>query len=427
MPVIAVIGGQWGDEGKGKIVDLLAERSDVVARFSGGSNAGHTVVNQLGEFKLHLIPSGIFHPNVDCLIGNGVIINPKVLIGELDDLQKRGISTSRLFISDRAHLIMPHHILLDGLQEDARGARALGTTRQGIGPAFADKVARLGIRMGDVLDKDLFKKRLKVVLEHKNKTITKVFGGNPLSFDEIAQEYDHYIDRLVPFVRETSAMVNDALDRGDTILLEGAQGTMLDIDFGTYPYVTSSPPTAWGACLGIGLSPMKINKIIGIFKAYTTRVGGGPMPVEAKDATGDLIREMGKEYGTTTGRPRRCGWFDGVAGRFSARLNGFTGVAITKFDVLDTMPKVKICTGYRYEGDVLKVPPPNFAVLENCEPVYEEMEGWQTPTKDIRKFDKLPKEAQRYLRRLEETIGAPVDLVSVGPDREQTVTIRSIS
>ncbi|MDD5095784.1 MAG: adenylosuccinate synthase [Dehalococcoidia bacterium] len=427
MPVIAIIGGQWGDEGKGKIVDLLAERANIVARFSGGSNAGHTVVNKFGEFKLHLIPSGIFHSKVDCLIGNGVVINPKVLIGELDDLQKRGIDTSRLFISDRAHLIMPHHLLLDGLEEDARGVRALGTTRQGIGPAFADKVSRLGIRMGDLLDKDLFKKRLKVVLDYKNKSITKVFGGKPLSFDDIDREYCIYIDRLVPFIRETSSIINDAAERNDTIILEGAQGTMLDIDFGTYPYVTSSPPTAWGACLGTGLSPTKINKIIGVFKAYTTRVGGGPMPTESTDAIGDTIRERGKEYGTTTGRPRRCGWFDGVAARFSSRLNGFTGVAITKFDILDTMPTVKICTGYKLEGDVLKIPPASFAMLEKCDPVYEEMPGWQKPTRDILKFGALPKEAQRYLKRIEEVIGARVDLVSVGPGRDQTIVLRSIS
>jgi adenylosuccinate synthase len=426
MPVIAIIGGQWGDEGKGKIVDLLAEKANVVARFSGGTNAGHTVVNEFGEFKLHLIPSGIFYPNVDCLIGNGVVINPKVLLSELDALRERGIDTSRLFISDRAHLIMPYHLLLDSLEEDARGARALGTTRQGIGPVFTDKVSRLGIRMGDLLNRDLFRKRLRVVLEHKNNIISKVFGASPLSFDEIYQEYGHYIDRLLPFIRETSSMINEAAERGDIILLEGAQGTMLDVDFGTYPYVTSSPPTAWGACLGTGLSPTKIDGTLGIFKAYTTRVGGGPMPTELKDATGEMIRDRGREYGTTTGRPRRCGWFDGVAARFSVRLNDFKRIAMTKFDILDTLPTVKVCTGYAYEGSILKYPPPNFDMMEKCQPIYEEMAGWQRPTTDIRKVDHLPKEAQRYVKRIEEIIGTSVDLISVGANRKQTIVVRSI-
>jgi len=426
MSVIAIIGGQWGDEGKGKIVDLLAEKANIVARFSGGNNAGHTVVNEFGEFRLHLIPSGIFHSHVDCLIGNGVVINPKVLIGEIEALQERGIDASRLFISDRAHLIMPYHLVLDGLEEDARGVSAIGTTKQGIGPAYADKVSRLGIRTGDLLDRDLFRKRLRAILNHKNEIITKVFKASPLPFDEIYQEYCRYIDRLVPFIRETSLMVDEALQKGAQVILEGAQGTMLDIDFGTYPYVTSSPPTAWGACLGTGLSPMKINKIIGVFKAYTTRVGGGPMPTELKDATGDEIREKGKEYGTTTGRPRRCGWFDGVAGRFSARLNGFTGIALTKFDILDTVPTVKICTGYELQGTVLENPPPNFATLEKCQPIYEEMAGWQTPTNDIRNFADLPHEAQQYVRRIEELLGCPIDLISVGPSREQSIMVRPI-
>ena len=426
MSVIAIIGGQWGDEGKGKIVDLLAEKANIVARFSGGNNAGHTVVNEFGEFRLHLIPSGIFHSHVDCLIGNGVVINPKVLIGEIEALQERGIDTSRLFISDRAHLIMPYHLVLDGLEEDARGVSAIGTTKQGIGPAYTDKVSRLGIRTGDLLDRDLFRKRLRAILNHKNEIITKVFEASPLPFDEIYQEYCRYIDRLVPFIRETSLMVDEALQKGAQVILEGAQGTMLDIDFGTYPYVTSSPPTAWGACLGTGLSPMKINKIIGVFKAYTTRVGGGPMPTELKDATGDEIREKGKEYGTTTGRPRRCGWFDGVAGRFSARLNGFTGIAMTKFDILDTSPTVKICTGYELEGTILDNPPPNFATLGKCRPIYEEMAGWQTPTNDIRNFADLPQEAQQYVRRIEELLGCPIDLISVGPSREQSIMVRPI-
>ncbi len=426
MPVIAVVGGQWGDEGKGKIVDLLAEKASMVVRFSGGSNAGHTVVNQFGEFKLHLIPSGIFHPEVDCIIGNGVVINPKIVIRELDSLKKRGIDTSRLFISDRTHLIMPYHVRMDGLEEEARGSCAIGTTQQGIGPAYTDKVARMGIRVGDLLDREIFRKRLQVVLACKNDIIAKVYGADPLSFEDIYEEYCGYFDRLGPFVRETSSIINDAADRGDTVLFEGAQGTMLDIDFGTYPYVTSSSPTAWGACLGSGLSPKKIDKIVGVMKAYITRVGGGPMPTELEDAIGEAIRDKGKEYGTTTGRPRRCGWFDAVAARYTARLNGLTGVAITKFDILDDLPTVKICTGYAVNGEVLTYPPSNITVLEKCEPVYEEMEGWQASTVDIRNFADLPLNAQRYLKRLEEVIGSPIDIVSVGARRDQTIVIRPV-
>jgi len=427
MPAIAIIGGQWGDEGKGKLIDLLAEKANIVARFSGGNNAGHTVVNEFGKFGLHMIPSGVFHSHVDCLIGNGVVINPRVLISEIETLRGRGIDVvSRLFISDRAHLIMPYHLLLDALEEDARGKSAIGTTRLGIGPAYADKVSRLGIRFGDLLDKDLFRRRLRAILNHKNAIISRVFGASPLSFDEIYQEYCNYADRLLPFIRETSLMVNEALEKGDTVLLEGAQGTMLDIDFGTYPYVTSSSCTAGGACLGIGISPIQIDKVIGVYKAYTTRVGGGPMPTELRDATGDMMRERGKEYGTTTGRPRRCGWFDGVATRFSARLNGFIGIALTKFDILDTLPTIKICTGYELEGTVLDNPPHNFATLEKCRPIWEEMPGWQTSTHQIRNFNDLPREAQQYVKRIEELVGCPVDLISVGPSRDQSIIVRPI-
>ena len=426
MSVIAIIGGQWGDEGKGKIVDLLAEQASLVARFSGGNNAGHTVINDRGEFKLHLIPSGIFRPHVDCVIGNGVVINPKVLIGEIETLQERSIDVSRLFISDRAHLIMPYHLLFDELEEKARGSGAIGTTKQGIGPAYTDKVARIGIRTGDLLDRDMFRRRLRAILNHKNEALSKLFEASPLSFDEVYREYCGYGDRFVPFIRETSLMVNEALDSGSNVILEGAQGTMLDIDFGTYPYVTSSPPTAWGASLGVGLSPKRIDEIIGIFKAYTTRVGGGPMPTELSDSIGEMIRNRGNEYGTTTGRPRRCGWFDGVAARYSARLNGFTGIALTKFDILDTVPSVKICTGYEVDGTVLNNPPPDHFTLGKCQPRYEEMPGWQTPTSDIREFEKLPREARNYVRVLEDIFGSPINLISVGPSRKQTIMVRPI-
>ncbi len=423
MPVTAIIGGQWGDEGKGKIVDLLAEKADMVARYSGGTNAGHTVVNSKGEFKLHLIPSGIFNSSADCLIGNGVVINPRILIEEIEKLKQRDIDTSRLYISDRAHVIMPYHILLDELEETNRGSSAIGTTKQGIGPAYMDKSARRGIRVGELIDKELFRNRLQRYLDFKNLIITRVFGQAPLSFDDIYTEYCDYADQLRPYIRETCAMINEAYDKNVSILMEGAQGTMLDIDFGTYPYVTSSPPTAWGACLGMGLSPRKIGKIIGIFKAYTTRVGGGPFPTELTDSIGEEIRERGQEYGTTTGRPRRCGWFDGVAARFSAQLNGFTGIVITKFDILDTCETIQICTGYDVNGTLISSPPANLEVLENCRPIYEEMPGWQTNTSDMREFSKLPGEAQKYAKRLEEIVDCPIDMVSVGANRVQSIAI----
>jgi adenylosuccinate synthase len=426
MPVIAVIGAQWGDEGKGKIVDLLAEKANVVVRFSGGDNAGHTVINPYGEFKLHLIPSGIFYPHTICIIGNGVVINPSVLIGEIDQLNQRGIDTSRLFISDRANLIMPYHTLLDGLEEESRGGKALGTTRKGIGPAFADKTARLGIRSSDLLDKEGFLERLRSILNYKNTILTKIYDVNPLSLDEIYKQYCQYGERLAAYIRETTSMVEEALSRNQVVMLEGAQGTLLDPDFGTYPYTTSSSPLAGGSCLGTGVGPNKITSILGVFKAYCTRVGGGPMPTELKDKTGDLIRERAHEYGTTTGRPRRCGWFDAVASRFSNRINGFTGAAITRLDVLDALPALKICTGYKLDGKIIDYFPANASTLEKCQPVYEEMSGWQTPTSTIRKYKQLPSEARKYTARLEELTSCPVSLISVGAGREQTIPVRNI-
>ena len=384
MPVIAVIGAQWGDEGKGKIVDLLAQKVRVVVRFAGGDNAGHTVVNPNGEFKLHLIPSGIFTPWVICIIGNGAVVNPAVLIDEIDQLNQRGVDTSKLFISDRAHLIMPYHVLLDGLEEAARGGKALGTTRKGIGPAFADKAARLGIRAGDLLDKEALLERLRSVLSYKNTILTKVYQESPLSLDEIYSQYCQYGERLAAHIRDTTIIQEEALSRDELVLLEGAQGTLLDPDFGTYPYTTSSSPLAGGGCLGAGLSPTKISHIIGVFKAYCTRVGEGPMPTELKDETGNLIRERAHEYGTTTGRPRRCGWFDAVAARLSTRINGFTGAVVTRLDILDILPSLKICVGYKLDGKTIDYFPSNVTTLEKCQPIYEELPGWQTSTTHIR-------------------------------------------
>ncbi len=421
MPVIAVIGAQWGDEGKGKVVDLLAQEASLVVRFSGGDNAGHTVVNPCGKFGLHLVPSGIFSLHTVCIIGNGVVINPSVLIGEMDQLDRCGIATTRLFISDRANLIMPYHILLDGLEEESRGEKALGTTRKGIGPAFADKVARLGIRAGDLLDKDMLLERLRSVLDYKNTILTKVYGVSPLSLDEVYSQYCQYGERLGPHIRETVIMLEEALNRDELVLLEGAQGALLDPDFGTYPYTTSSSPLAGGGCLGAGLGPTRINRVVGVFKSYCTRVGSGPMPTELKDETGDLIREQAHEYGTTTGRPRRCGWFDAVVARFSNQINGFTGAAITRLDILDVFPRLKICVGYKLDGCTIDYFPANVSAVERCQPVYEEVAGWQTPTSHIREYEQLPLEARQYIARLEELISCPVNLISVGQAREQTI------
>jgi adenylosuccinate synthase len=422
MTGIAVIGAQWGDEGKGKIVDMLAEKADVVVRYSGGDNAGHTVINDLGEFKLHIIPSGIFYSHNICVIGNGVVINPAALLTEMDELQKRHVDISRLYISNRAHLIMPYHLLLDGLEEQALGSKAVGTTRKGIGPAFADKAARVGIRVGDLLNKKSFYERLRSVLERKNQILTKIYGIAALSLDEIYKQYCAYADRLTPFIRETTSMMEEACKKKQLILLEGAQGVLLDPDFGTYPFTTSSSPMVGGACLGSGISPLYIKSILAVFKAYCTRVGGGPMPTELNDETGEAIRQCAHEFGTTTGRPRRCGWFDGVAARFSSRINGYTGIALTRLDVLDMLPKLKICTAYMLNGKTIHEFPANVLDLAKCEPVYEEIEGWMKPTCGIRQYKLLPVQARRYIKRLEELCGCAVKLVSVGPKREQTIT-----
>ncbi|MBE0480076.1 MAG: adenylosuccinate synthase [Dehalococcoidia bacterium] len=424
MPAIAIIGAQWGDEGKGKIVDLLAENVDVVVRFSGGNNAGHTVVNQFGQFRMHLIPSGIFHPNVICIIGNGVVIDPAQLLKEIDALKESGIEARNLYISDRAHLIMPYHILQDGLEEEARGSRAIGTTRKGVGPAFTDKTARMGIRICDLLDAGDFRKRLSFVLEYKNRVLTRLYDVQPLSVDELCETFAHFRERLAPFVRQTDAIAREALSEGRKVLLEGAQGTMLDLDYGTYPYVTSAVSGA--VSLGLGMAPTSIEQVVGVFKAYITRVGGGPMPSELHDDCSEMLRERGHEYGTTTGRPRRCGWFDAVVGRYAAEVNGVTGVALTKFDILDTFETVKICTAYELDGSTWKKPPASSELLERCKPVYEEMPGWQTPTDRIRRLEDLPRQARDYVRRIEQLIDCPVSLVSVGAAREQTIPVRKI-
>jgi adenylosuccinate synthase len=426
MPVVAVIGAQWGDEGKGKMVDMLAEKAKYVVRFSGGDNAGHTVINPHGEFKLRLTPSGIFYPSTTSIIGNGVVINPATLNKEIDTLNSRGIDTSRLFISDRAHLIMPYHIRLEGLEEEALGGKAIGTTRKGIGPTFTDKVARAGIRAGDLLDKEVLRDRLATTLENKNKILTRVYGVEALSFNEIYRQYCDYADRWAPNICDTSAVLAEAISRNEPILLEGAQGTLLDPDYGTYPFTTSSSPMAAGACLGAGIAPNRLTHILGVFKAYQTRVGAGPMPTELNDETGNIIRELAHEYGTVSGRPRRCGWFDAVAARMSTRVNGFNSIVITRLDVLDTLPRVKICVGYKIDGQVIDNFPASITTLAKCQPGYEDLTGWQTPTGSTRVFSELPVKAKKYITRLEELTGCPVSYISVGQRREQTIVRKSV-
>ena len=424
MPAIVVVGAHWGDEGKGKVIDMLAEQADFVVRYCGGNNAGHTVSNPLGQFAMHLIPCGIFQPRATCVIGNGVAVNPAAFLQELEMVEKAGVNTEgRLFVSDRAHVIMPYHHLLDGLDEEARGSDAIGTTRLGIGPVYTDKAARIGVLVGDLKDAKVFKTRLRFALEQKNLIITRVYGAAALDFDEVYQQYCEFGRRMAPFITETGAMVRRALADNKLVLLEGAQGTLLDLEYGTYPYVTSSPTSAGGAALGAGIPPTKITKTLGVFKAYTSRVGGGPFPTELLDGMGDLIRERGHEYGTTTGRPRRCGWFDAVAGRYSVEINDFTGGALVRLDVLDSFPSIKVCTAYRLHGKTITQFPSHLAELEACVPVFEEFAGWMASTVDVRRFEDLPAAAQHYVRRLEAVLGCPFTLIGVGPGREQSINL----
>jgi adenylosuccinate synthase len=428
MPVIIVLGGQYGDEGKGRVVDLIARKADVVARYSGGNNAGHTVVNEFGESRLHLVPAGIFYSDKVCVIGNGVVIDPKVLLEEIDDLQSRGVSVEKLHVSSRCHIIMPWHLMIDRLDEELRGKGAIGTTFRGVGPCFADKVFRAGIRMADLIDAAAFRERLSFLLPYKNAVLEKLYGAEPLSFEEVFSPYTECAARIAPFVTETAELVQDALERGETLLMEGAQGTLLDVDAGTYEFVTSSTPSslAAGAGIGIGIGPTQITKVVAVYKAYQTRVGNGPMPTELVGEEGDILRERGKEYGATTGRPRRCGWFDAVASRYTVRINSLTSIAMTRLDILDEYPTLKVCTAYRLDGQLTKTFPSSTRALLRVEPIYEELPGWQKETKDVRAFEDLPPQARAYIRRIEELVGCPIDLVSVGPEREQAIIIRPI-
>jgi len=424
MSTVVVVGTQWGDEGKGKITDFLAESAEVIARYQGGNNAGHTIVFGGNRYKLHLIPSGIFYRDKICVLGNGMVLNPEALVEELEYLKSHGISPENLRISDRAHLILPYHIKLDMVEEARKGEGKIGTTGKGIGPAYMDKAARIGIRVGDLMEPDLFAEKLKRNLEEKNRLLERVYDTGGFSFDEIYDKYLALGEKFRAYVTDTSVVLNDAIDQGRRVLFEGAQGVMLDIDQGTYPFVTSSNPVAGGVCIGSGVGPTKIHQVIGVAKAYTTRVGDGPFPSEMKDSVGDYIREKGREYGTTTGRPRRIGWFDSVVVRHDRRVSGITGLSLNSLDVLTGLPTVKICTAYRWRGKILENVPASLKILSECEPVYEELPGWKEDITGVRRLDDLPLEAQHYVERITQLTGIPLTLFSVGPDREQTIQVR---
>ena len=426
MPAYAVIGGQWGDEGKGKVIDYLAGEVDSVVRYAGGNNAGHTVVNEQGEFQLHLVPSGICWPEVHGIIGNGVVVDPDVLAEEMDMLRGRGIDTSKMHVSERAHIIMPYHIMLDALEEQARGTGAIGTTGRGIGPAYVDKTGRDGIRVGDLLDWDSFTPKLSRVLERKNAIITKIYGEASLSLEGIIARCRQWAGQLRPYARATEQLVQDHLAEGKRVLLEGAQGTLLDLDHGSYPYVTSSSPSIGGACTGLGLNPQSIAGALGVFKAYSTRVGSGPMPSEMDEPTAEKIREIAQEYGTTTGRARRIGWFDGIAAKYSQLVNGFTGLVLTRLDILDGFESVKICIGYQADGQRITRFPANTALLSRCQPIYEELPGWSQPTASATQLSQLPANAITYIRRIEELVGCRVQIVSTGPSRAETIQLTPV-
>ena len=427
MSSVVVVGTQWGDEGKGKITDFLSEKAEYVARYQGGDNAGHTIQFGGETYKLHLIPSGIFSPEKLCIIGNGVVVNPKSLVTELAYLHERNITTDNLRISDRAHVILPYHIELDRLQEEAKGDKKIGTTIKGIGPAYMDKAARVGIRIADLLDREVFEERLRINLEEKNRQFTKLYDANPMNFEDIFEEYYEYGQQIKQYVCDTSVLLNDALDNGKRVLFEGAQGVMLDIDQGTYPFVTSSNPLAGGVTIGSGVGPSKVTKVVGVCKAYTSRVGDGPFPTELFDEIGSRIREVGREYGTTTGRPRRVGWFDSVVMRHSKRVSGITNLCLNSIDVLTGLETVKICVAYRKSnGEEISHYPASLVELGQCEPVYEELPGWTEDITGCRTLDELPIEAQNYVRRVSELVGVKISTFSVGPDRNQTNILEDV-
>ncbi|GBF72388.1 adenylosuccinate synthase [Paenibacillus sp. 598K] len=426
MSTVVVVGTQWGDEGKGKITDYLAEGADVVARYQGGNNAGHTIIIGNKKYKLTMIPSGIFNENKVCVIGNGMVINPQALIEEIEYIHGHGFSSDNLKISDRAHLIMPYHMVLDGLEEDRKGDNKIGTTRKGIGPCYMDKAARAGIRVADLMDADIFEAKVRKLVEEKNHVIAQVYGGEQVDADAIIRDYLGYAEKLRPYVTDTSVVLNDAIDSDKKVLFEGAQGVMLDIDQGTYPFVTSSNPTAGGVCIGSGVGPSKIQQVIGVAKSYTTRVGDGPFPTELHDEIGDTIRETGHEYGTVTGRPRRVGWFDTVVIRHARRVSGITGLSLNSLDVLTGLETVKICTAYKYRDEIIEHYPASLKMLAECEAVYEELPGWSEDITGAKKLEDLPETTQRFVARVAELTGIPIAIFSVGRNRDQTNVVRPI-
>ncbi len=423
MANVVVIGAQWGDEGKGKITDLLSKSADVVVRSQGGVNAGHTVVVQGQTFKLHLIPSGILYPDTECVIGSGTVIDPKILLEEIDQLHKLNVSTDNLFISQTAHVTMPYHRLIDKASEEMRGDRKIGTTGRGIGPTYADKSERTGVRILDLMDLENSQDKFVWAIEYKNIILEKLYDLPPLDPQEVIAEYRVYADKLRPHVIDSSLKVAEGVKAKKNVLFEGAQGTLLDIDHGTYPYVTSSNPIAGGACVGAGVGPTIIDRVIGVAKAYTTRVGEGPFPTELEDDIGELLGNVGAEFGTTTGRRRRCGWFDAVIGRYAARINGLDCLAITKLDVLDSLDEIKVCVAYDIDGETCEHFPSNANLFARCKPIYKTMPGWQKPTTECRSLEELPKEALAYLKFLAELMDVPIAIVSLGAGREQTIIV----
>jgi len=427
MPAIVIVGAQWGDEGKGKATDLLGSSVDYVVRYQGGNNAGPTVVIGDESYALHLLPSGVLSPQVTPVIGNGVVIDPKVLFEEIDGVAARGISCERLLISANAHLIMPHHRALDKVTERYLGSSRIGTTGRGIGPTYADKVARMGIRVQDLFDPGILRQKLELVLREKNQVLAKVYNRRGIDVDAVAEEYVEYGARMQPYTADTGLILNQALDQGQTLLLEGAQATLLDVDHGTYPFVTSSSPTAGGACAGSAIGPTRITKVIGILKAYTTRVGAGPFPTELLDAQGEWLRKVGAEYGVTTGRERRTGWFDAVIARYATRVNGITDYFITKLDVLSGLDQVPVCVGYEIDGTRHDEIPMTQTEFHHARPVYEYLDGWWEDISTAREFADLPRNAQAYVKTLEDMAGAPVAAIGVGPRRDQTLQLRPLA
>lgn len=424
MANTVLIGAQWGDEGKGKIIDILTEKSDYIVRYQGGNNAGHTVKYADKSFVLHLIPSGILRSGKKCVIGNGVVLDPEALFEEIEMLRKKGVSINgRLIISEQAHLIFPYHRLLDKLKEESNSSRKIGTTQRGIGPCYEDKMARLGIRVADLKDPKIFADRLKHVLAIKNRLLAKIYNHPPLSLNEITKKYLDYRKKLLPLAQNTSLLLNKAIKQKKKVLFEGAQGTLLDVDHGTYPYVTSSNASAGGALTGTGVGPTMIDEVLGVIKAYTTRVGEGPFPTEFPDDLMKKIRNKGEEFGATTGRPRRCGWFDAVIGRHAVMVNGISKLAVMKLDVLDDLKEIKICTGYRYGKTILKDFPANVEVLKKCVPIYETHPGWQKDITGVKRYKDLPAQAKRYLKRIADLMDTKVDIISVGSNRAQTIML----